>query len=255
MHAPNRRDLLFAMGGAVAGGLLARQFLPASDGVVSRYLDHNPAFLADHPAYLDAASSTLETRARAGEAGQRRTLLADQWLGKTDWLSCPRLGPLNGDVGLIEFTDYFCPPCRGTAGAIEAALGADPSRAVILMLVPISGALSTYVAGFAAACYFLAPAPFVRLHADLLTGSPPNQQRIEKLAVKRGYEVDAVLRNIDTPKVRRYLTLARQFAEVMEVTGFPTLINTQGELRRGAVTAEQAIGMMRRNRPKSMGGS
>jgi protein-disulfide isomerase len=247
-RSPSRRDALVALTGAVGGGFLGWHFLPPSERAAGKFLDANPGYIADNPKYLEAASSVLETRALAGQADQRRTLLAEQWLSKTDWMFCPRIGPSNGELGLVEFTDYFCAPCRGAGRPIESALKAYPQRAAALMFVPISGALSEYAAVFAAACYFLRPVPFARFHADLMEGPIPDQQRIEKTAEVHGYSIDAVMEKSNTPQVRNYLTFARQFAEAMGVTGLPAFLNPRGDLHRGGITARQVVGMMARNK-------
>ncbi len=43
----------------------------------------------------------------------------------------PALGDPSADVTIVLFTDYQCPICRGTDGALEAARRADPHVRVV----------------------------------------------------------------------------------------------------------------------------
>jgi protein-disulfide isomerase len=239
-----RRAVIAGVVGAAGGALASWRFLPANEQVVRRYLKANPEFLADHPHLVEASAMVLETRRLAGEAAERKVLIAAKWAPAVHAAFSPCLGPLNGTPGLIEFTDYLCAPCRGSTGPIAHALEAHPERQVIILFVPISGALSEFAAGFAAASYFINPVIFARLHHDLMQGGMPDQTRIERLAVARGYAIDAVVREMATPRVRRYLATARALAEELGLNGVPAYLNPAGQLRLGGITKAQAVQMI-----------
>ena len=63
----------------------------------------------------------------------------------------PSLGDPSADVTIVVFTDYQCPICRGTDGALEAARRADPHVRVVFKDWPIFGEASRNAARVALA--------------------------------------------------------------------------------------------------------
>lgn len=238
-YRPTRRDLVAGAIGA-GGAALASWLLPPDPGRVRAFLKRDPAFLADHPELIDAAAAVADTRAGASEAGKRRTMIEAARGGLLNPLAAPCLGPMAGTLGLVEITDYLCAPCRGSSRAIESALADHPGSNAIVLLVPISGALSDYMAGFAAAAYFARPASFAALHHGLMDGAVPDQRRMEAIAETQGYDVAALTTGADSPKVRAYLAGSRRFAEGLALTGVPAYLNIRGRMHLGGITAPQA---------------
>ena len=63
----------------------------------------------------------------------------------------PSVGPANGDVTVIVFTDYLCPICRGADPALDRVRAADPKIRVVYKDWPLFGARSRYAARVALA--------------------------------------------------------------------------------------------------------
>lgn len=239
-----RRDMIAGLAGAAGATLISRFGLPSSERAAYRFLEKNPQFLVDHPDLVEASASVAESHRLAEKASERRALIAGKWASTLHASFSPCLGPLNGTLGLIEITDYLCAPCRGSTIPIGKALAAYPDRQVIILFVPISGALSEFAAAFATACYFINPVAFARLHGDLMEGSAPDQALIEKYARARGFDVDAVVREMESPRVGRYLIAARSIAEELGLTGVPAFLNPRGELQLGGIDQARAVAMI-----------
>jgi hypothetical protein len=242
-YRPTRRDLVAGAIGAGTTGL-AGWLLPPTPGRVRAYLKDDPAFLADNPELIAAAAAVADTRAGASEAGKRRDMIEGARGALLNPLAAPCLGPMGGTLGLIEITDYLCAPCRGSSRPIEGALAAHAGSNAIILFVPISGALSDYMAGFAAAAYFARPAGFAALHRGLMDGAVPDQTRMESIAAAQGYDVAALTTDADSPKVRAYLAGSRRFAEGLGLTGVPAFLNARGQMHLGGITAEQATALL-----------
>lgn len=238
-RAPTRRDIVAGAIGAAGAGL-AGWLLPPRAGQVKDFLAGNPSFLADNPDLVTAAAAVADTRAGEKEADRRRELIENMRVGLLNPLAAPCLGPLQGRLGLVEITDYLCAPCRGSSGPVETALAAHPESNALLLLVPISGALSDYIAGFAAAAYFTRPGSFAALHRALMEGGMPDQARVESIAASLGHDVAAVARDADSVRVRAYLAAARRFAEDIGLTGVPAFLNARGRMQLGGITAQKA---------------
>lgn len=242
-YRPTRRDLIAGTIGA-GGAALANWLLPPTPGRVGAFLKDDPAFLADRPELIDAAAAVAQTRAGASEAGKRRTMIDAARGALLNPLAAPCLGPMGATLGLIEITDYLCAPCRGSSRAVESALANHPGSNAVILLVPISGVLSDYMAGFAAAAYFARPASFADLHRGLMDGAVPDQRRMEAIAVAQGYDIEALATDADSPKVRAYLAGGRRFAESLGLTGVPAFLNARGAMHIGGITAPQATALV-----------
>jgi protein-disulfide isomerase len=240
-----RRDLIAGAIGAGGAGL-AGWLLPPTPSRVRAFLTDDPAFLADNPDLIATAAAVADTRAGASEAGRRRDMIEAARGGLLNPLAAPCLGPMQGRLGLIEITDYLCAPCRGSSRAVESALAEHPGSNAALLLVPISGALSDYMAGFAAAAYFARPAGFATLHRGLMEGPAPRQNRMEEIAASLGYDVAAVAGEADSPRIRAYLAASRRFAETLGLSGVPAFLNPQGNMHLGGITARQAASLIGR---------
>ena len=210
-----------------------------------RYLAARPDFLADNPDLVTASAAVIDTRTLENETGERKVLIDRMRGALLQPLAAPCIGPLNGALGMIEITDYLCAPCRGSSTAVRDALAAHPGSNAIILLVPISGVVSDYIASFAAAAYFTAPVAFIRLHHALMEGPMPSQGRVEQLAAQNGYDVEAIARKTDSPRVRSYLALSRRFAENLSLTGVPAFLSGTGSLHLGGITRQQAIALIR----------
>lgn len=238
-----RRDLVAGAIGAGAAGLAA-WLLPPTRDRVHAFLAADPAFLADNPDLVAAAAAVADTRAGAREAGRRREMIESARGGLLTPLAAPCLGPMQGRLGLIEITDYLCAPCRGSSPAVESALAGRPGSNAILLFVPISGALSDFMAGFAAAAYFARPASFAALHRRLMEGPAPDQRRLEAIAASLGHDVAALAAEAGSSRVRAYLAASRRFAEMLELRGVPAFLSTDGRMHLGGITARQAAALI-----------
>jgi protein-disulfide isomerase len=229
--------LLWAAGGAALGAAAAR-FLPLSRGELFRSLVDDPAFLADHPDLISAAQSLEDVRREDQDAAGRRALLDGEWKSRLHPAYAPQLGARDGAVLLVDFTDYLCAPCRASAPILDRAVWQSGDIRAVVMLVPVSGALSDYTAALAAACYFTRPPQFQSLHATLMRGGAPAQDRIDEAVISAGYDIDAVRRLAAAETIHNYLTKARSLAELLGLSGVPALLTGGGRLLRGGMSME-----------------
>ncbi|HLY55934.1 MAG TPA: DsbA family protein [Stellaceae bacterium] len=232
---PRRRDLLWAAGGLALGAAAARLLPPGGDELL-RALAANPAFLADHPELIERAAAVEGARRDDHESARRRDAMAGTWKSAFHPAYSPQLGTPDAPLLLIEFTDYLCAPCRASAPDIDASVGRARDVRMALMLVPVSGALSDYAAQLAAGCYFTRPPGFAALHAALMRGGEPTQERIDAAAAAAGYDAETV-RAATAEPVRLYLDKARRLAEALGLSGVPDFLGESGRLLTGGVSA------------------
>ena len=90
----------------------------------------------------------------------------------------PALGDPSADVTIVVFTDYQCPICRGTDGALEAARRADPHVRVVYKDWPIFGEASRNAARVALAAQL--QGRYGAAHSALMT----TRRRLDAAAVR-----------------------------------------------------------------------
>jgi protein-disulfide isomerase len=90
----------------------------------------------------------------------------------------PALGDPSADVTIVVFTDYQCPICRSTDGALEAARRADPRVRVVYKDLPIFGEASRNAARVALAAQL--QGRYGAAHSALMT----TRRRLDGAAVR-----------------------------------------------------------------------
>ena len=103
----------------------------------------------------------------------------------------PALGDPSADVTIVVFTDYQCPICRGTDGALETARRADPHVRVVYKDWPIFGEASRNAARVALAAQL--QGRYGAAHGALMT----TRRRLDAAAVR---EVVAAA-GVDLPRL------------------------------------------------------
>ncbi|WP_293906076.1 DsbA family protein [Phenylobacterium sp.] len=89
-----------------------------------------------------AASSLLQWWPQEG----RRLSLTPVVAAVLDDPGSPHAGPASADVTVVVFTDYQCPICKATDGALALRLARDPNLKVVYKDWPIRGPLSDLAA-------------------------------------------------------------------------------------------------------------
>jgi protein-disulfide isomerase len=105
----------------------------------------------------------------------------------------PALGDRSADVTIVLFTDYQCPICRSTDGALEAARRADPRVRIVYKDWPIFGEASRNAARVALAAQL--QGRYAAAHRALMT----TRRRLDDATVREVVAAAGVdLQKLDT---------------------------------------------------------
>ena len=103
--------------------------------------------------------------------------------------------PDPADVVVVVFTDYRCPVCRRTDGALERLLASDPHVRVHFKDWPILGEASRL--GAQAALAAERQGKYLALHRALMEDPAPlSAERLPELARKAGLDADRLARDM-----------------------------------------------------------
>lgn len=107
----------------------------------------------------------------------------------------PRAGAADADVVVVVFTDYRCPVCRRTDGALERLLASDPHVRVHFKDWPILGEASRL--GAQAALAAERQGKYLALHRALMEDPAPlSAERLPELARKAELDADRLARDM-----------------------------------------------------------
>ncbi|MCR9125318.1 MAG: DsbA family protein [Rhodobacteraceae bacterium] len=192
------------------------------------------AYLMENPEVILEAVQALEDRRAAAQAAADVNLVADNAAALFDdgfsWVG----GNPDGDITIVEFSDYRCGFCRRAHPEVAALLETDGNIRLIMKEFPILGEASTVASRFAIATRQLAGSDaYKQVHDTLMAlEGDPTSVALRRIASEIGMDADAVLARMDAPEVSREIAETQALAQRLRITGTPTFV-FEDELVRG----------------------
>ncbi len=202
------------------------------------------AYLMENPEVLLEAINELEQRQAADEAANDATLLqtnAEEIFN--DGVSYVGGNP-DGDVTIVEFSDYRCPYCKRAHPEVARLLEKDGNIKFIYKEFPILGPDSLTAAQFAVAVLMLdGPEKYHEVSNALMEmRGEPSEAALTHIA--DGFELDsaALLDKMKSTEVMQVIKANRALGQRLKISGTPTFI-IGDQLIRGYVPQDnmQAI--------------
>jgi protein-disulfide isomerase len=194
-------------------------------------------YVLDHPEILPEAMHRLEERRSAKLVVEHRKAIERPFGGA--WAGAP-----DGDVTLVEFTDFACGFCRATLPAVTKLLAEDPKLKVIYREIPILSPAST-----AAAKVALAAGNAERygvFRRNLYAAGPPTAENIAAAAASAAIDPNAGNGAAISAEIDNNLALAR----ALGIGGTPSFV-IGDRMISGAVgydALKEAVDAARKNR-------
>ena len=148
-------------------------------------------------------------------------------------------GNPEGDVTVVEFSDYFCGYCRRAHSEVDELLSADGNIRFIYKEFPIRGDDSTLSTRFALATLQEAgPDAYKQVSDALMTMQPGLTETIlSRLANTLGLETDAIMARMSDPEIEQQIDATKALARSMQINGTPTFV-IGGKMYRGQIGLE-----------------
>lgn len=206
------------------------------------------AYLLENPEIILEALQILEER-RAVEA-----LEADRDLVSSNYQAIFEDGHSfvggnpDGDVTLVEFSDYRCGFCKQAHPDIARILEADPNVRLIIKEFPILGPDSVAAGRMAIAAQELDPSLYASLN-DALMSYPGNltERSAYRIAENEGYDVDELRELAASDDTTVKLEANYRLAQTMGIRGTPGFI-VGDEIIRGLMPASDLLALIREER-------
>lgn len=193
------------------------------------------AYILDNPGIIMEAVAVLEERKAADQVNNDKELLKanadDIYNDGASFVG----GNLDGDITIVDFSDYHCPYCKKAHAEIQALIKADGNIRIIYKEFPILGPDSVTAAKFALATLLLAPNSYEDVNTSLMAmRGKPNEAALTSLAKGLGLDAAAILEKMDSDAVNAIIENNRSLGGRLQITGTPTFILAD-QLIRGYV--------------------
>ena len=173
------------------------------------------AYILEHPEIITEAVAILQSRELGGRVASAGSALTKAFAGDV-------AGNPNGDVTVVEFTDYNCGYCRSSVADMERLIQSDKNIKLIYREVPILGSSSR-----AAALWALAAAKQGKhdaFHKAMFSGEKPNENSIKKAAQIARLDVEIAQAFTASPEAQAELDANLAMIQKMGFSGTPTFI-------------------------------
>jgi len=190
------------------------------------------------------AIQVLEARrdadARAADAemiaANREQLLHDpnSWVG----------GNPDGDVTLVEFSDYRCGFCKKAHPELEELLLRDPNLRLVVKEFPILGPDSVAAARMATAALDLDPSKYAALNGSLMSFEGQLTEAAGyQIASAVGYDVAALKERAASAEVEARIADTYALARSLGLEGTPSFV-LGNQIMRGYMPIERMLGVV-----------
>ena len=191
------------------------------------------AYLMENPEVLMEAIDVLQQRQ------QQATVVNDATLVQTNsdaifndpasWVG----GNPDGDITLVEFSDYRCTYCRKAHAEIAELVASDGNIRFIIKEFPILGEQSVLSSRFAIAVRQLAgDEAYKRAHDALITlRGDATLPTLKRLAGELGLDGPAIMVRMEMLEVTAVIDATRALGDRLQISGTPTFVIDQTMLR------------------------
>ncbi len=184
------------------------------------------AYLLENPEVLLEAIKVLDDRKQAQQQVDDATLLKTNAKDiYEDGFSYVGGNP-DGDITLVEFSDYRCPYCRRAHPEVQKLLKTDGNIRFIYKEYPILGDDSLTSSRFAIATLLTAgPKAYAKVNNALMELRPkPTAAALKKIADAAGIDAAEITRKMDSPEVQKIIDANRALGQRLRISGTPSFI-------------------------------
>jgi protein-disulfide isomerase len=173
------------------------------------------AYILEHPEIIPEAVEILQKREAAKRLASAGNQMATPFPGAV-------AGNPNGDVTVIEFTDYNCGFCRSSVADVQKLIQNDKGVRVVYREVPILSPTSRDAAVWALAA--AKQGKHKAFHDAMFSGGRPDAGTIRAAAAKAGMDIASAEKFAASPEANREVEANRAMMQQVGFSGTPTFI-------------------------------
>jgi protein-disulfide isomerase len=173
------------------------------------------AYILEHPEILTEAAQVLQQRENSKRLSSAGGLLTKPFAGA-------EFGNPNGDVTLVEFTDYSCGFCRASLADVDKLVRGDKRLRVVFREVPILSPASKEAAKWALAA--AKQGKHKAFHDAMFAGDKPSDASIRAAAQRAGLNMAQAERDANSSEVAAEIKSNQELMQQIGFGGTPTFI-------------------------------
>ena len=199
------------------------------------------AYLMEHPEVLMEAIQVLETRRAADALDADADLIASHgerlFHDPNSWVG----GNPDGDVTLVEFSDYRCGYCKKAHPELQELLERDPNIRLVVKEFPILGPASVTAARMAQAALDLDPSKYGALNDALMSFEGQlSEAAAYRIANSVGYDIAALKARAASAEIEARIADTYNLARAMGLQGTPSFV-LGNQIIRGYLPVERML--------------
>ena len=199
------------------------------------------AYLMEHPEVLMEAIQVLEARRAADEIRADAEMIASNaqqlFHDPNSWVG----GNPDGDVTLVEFSDYRCGYCKKAHPELQELLRRDPNIKLVVKEFPILGPDSVTAARIATAALDLDSAKYGALNDALMNFEGPlSEAAAYQIAKHVGYDIAALKARAASAEIEARISDTYALAQEMGLQGTPSFV-LGNRIIRGYLPVDQLL--------------
>ncbi|MFV2092198.1 MAG: DsbA family protein [Hyphomicrobiales bacterium] len=196
------------------------------EGIVKSYLLANPEIVRD-------AFRELEARDERRRVAEAASLVADNAEKIFREAGAIVLGNPEGDITLVEFTDYNCPFCKRSVADVKKLIAGDANLRVVIKEFPILGDGSVEAARVSLAV--AKQSRYYEFHQKLFdVRGQKNGAKALAIAEELGLDMDKLSADMKSAEVEKTIADTLDLASVLRIQGTPAFV-VGNEIVPGAV--------------------
>ena len=172
-------------------------------------------YILDNPEIITEAIQVLRQRQTAQQLesvrDQIETPFASAWAGNP-----------NGDVTIVEYSDYACGYCAQSVSDVATILAEDKNVKVVFRELPILSEQSAQAAAMSLAA--AKQDKFYTFHKAMFAAGKPDQSTIGAAARAAGVDMTEASAFISSPEARAQIEKNMQSARQLEFSGTPSWV-------------------------------
>jgi len=199
------------------------------------------AYLMEHPEVLMEAIQVLEARRDAVARNTDAEMIASHgeqlFHDPNSWVG----GNPDGDVTLVEFSDYRCGYCKKAHPEVQELLRRDPNIRLVVKEFPILGPDSVTAARMATAALDLDPSNYGALNDALMSFEGQlTEAAAYQIASHTGYDIAALKRRAASAEIEARISDTYALARAMGLQGTPSFV-LGNQIIRGYLPVERML--------------
>jgi protein-disulfide isomerase len=206
------------------------------------------AYLLDNPEVIMEAIQILEERRNAAARQDDAAVVAEHAEALFDDGFSYVGGNPDGEITLVEFSDYRCGYCKRAHPIVTELLEREPDLRFVLKEFPILGPESVTAGRMALAALDLDRARYRALHDALMTHEGGlTEAAAYRMAAEIGYDIPALKARAADPEIEARLRETYELASALGLQGTPSFV-IGGQILRGFVPLEQMAAVLEEER-------